>query len=226
MKTIRNISAASLLLFAGCVTMPDPVPDAYLMRKTPEEGTKLEKIENAVIAKNHEIKDTQDRVKATRHSLDVEKGRLSILMDEKNLLLEKQKQYVLENDQAKLDETRKMLAVKDNDINSQSARVDYTTALLEQVAAQKDVAEAELAVRVAELSYEKAVIAKDYLLKLQAAAAEAGEKDKGKSSLDAEKYDEKYRKYLDKQREILSGKKNALDQASVKLKIAEEKLKK
>jgi len=226
MKTTWAISAASLLLFAGCVTMPEPVPDMYLLQKTPGQVKKLETIESAIIAKNHEIKDLSDKVTNVMHTLAVEKGRLSILMDEKNLLLEKQKQYLLENDPAKLDENKKVLVDKEDEINSQKARVDYTAALLEYTSDHKDAAESELAVLVAELSYEKAQIAKAYLLKLQAEAAAGEAKGKKKTSLGAETFDAKYKQYLDKQQEILSGKRDVLDQASIKLKMAEEKLKK
>jgi hypothetical protein len=224
MKITWAISAAALLLSAGCVTMPEPVPEMYLMQKTPEQVKTLEKIENAIIAKNHEIRDLSDKVTNVMHTLVVEKGRLSILTDEKNLLLEKQKQYLLENDEVKLDESKKLLVDKEDEINTQQSRVDYTAGLLDYTTEHKDVAESELAVLVAELSYEKSQIAKAYLMKLQTAAGD--DKGKKKTSLGAEKFDEKYKQYLDKQREILSGKRDVLDQASIKLKMAEGKLKK
>lgn len=210
-----------LAVLAGCVTMPDPVPVGYLIDKTADQGKALEKLESGIIAKNHEVRMLKDKVGDTEQKVKVEKGRLDILKDERKLLDEKQKQYQLENDAAKIEENTKQIAAKAGEITMQENKVEYATASSELARAQKEVGESELAVMVAELNYEKARIAKDYLVKHQVAGA-AEKKDK---SADPEKYDEKYRAYLDKQRETLVGKKNARDEAALKLKIAEDKLK-
>jgi predicted phage tail protein len=223
MRTILIIAAALFIAFTGCVTMPDPVPDPYLADKSAEDAKTIDKLTGDIIAKNHEIKGMRNKVKETDHALEVEKGRLSILQEERKLLFEKKKQFVLENDQARIDENKKMIFDKDNEIDSQNARVEYTATLLEHTAFRNEVLESELAVLIAQLNFEKARIAKAYLLKREEASGEDGKKQKKGEALT---YDEKYLKYLDKQRESLASQKNDLEKLAVKLKMAEEKLKK
>ncbi len=93
MRSFVTLTAALLLSLAGCVTMPDPVPVNYLVEKTPEQGKILEKLENGIIAKNHEVKALKDKSQAADQKVNVEKGRLGILKDERSLLDEKKKQY-------------------------------------------------------------------------------------------------------------------------------------
>jgi hypothetical protein len=222
MRSLIIMITVSLVSLAGCVTMPEKVPDEYLSEKSAEQAKNLEKMENAVISKNHEVQAFKDKVEGASQKLKIEKGRLGIFKDEKKLLDEKQKQYQLENDSAKIGENAKLVSEKEAEITSQVNRVEYSTAFRDHVKAQKEVADAELSALVAELNYEKSRIAKDYLVKRQVEST--GEK-KDKSSVDAEKYDEKYRAYLDKQREALSAKKITREEAAVQLKITEDKLK-
>jgi len=203
--------------------MPDPVPADYLVDKTADQSKVLEKLENSIIAKNHEIKTLKDRDEAAGQKVKVEKGRLDILKNEKNLLEEKKKQYQLENDLPGIDENNKQLAVKDAEIKTQETKLEHAKTAFEFARAQREVGEAELSVMVAELNYEKSRIAREYLVKRFVANPPA-EGDKKKTA-DPDKYDEQYRKYLEKQREILVEKRNARDEASLKLKIAEDKLK-
>ncbi len=222
MRIMFTIITVSLIALVGCVTMPNPVPDMYLMEKSAEEENSMEKLSMDIIAKNHEIQEIRSKINGIKHTLEVENGRLLILQEEKNLLLKKQKQYVLENDQTNIDNNKKMTVDKDNEIISQTDRVEYTSALLEDTIAQDEVIETELAVFVAELNYKKANIAKAYLLKQQSAI---GEDSKKKKEV-AETYVVKYQQHMDKQREILADKKNELEKTTVKLKMAEEKNKK
>ncbi|OHD63032.1 MAG: hypothetical protein A2176_09440 [Spirochaetes bacterium RBG_13_51_14] len=205
--------------------MPDPVPYAYLVEKTAEQGSALEKQENSIIAKNQENRKLKDKVKDADYKLKVDTGRLDILKEEKKLLEEKQKQYQLENDSERINENAKQISDKEGEIQMQSARVEYYSAVLEHVKTQNEVAEAELSVLVAELNYQKSTIAKEYLMKRKGAVTASDEK-KGSTLPDPEKYEDKYQKYLDRQREILVAKKQARDEAAMKVKIAEEKLKK
>ncbi len=225
MRALVILTIAMLLTLAGCDIMPDPVPADYLADKTAEQGKALEKIENGIIAKNHEVGTLKERLKAADQNVKVEKGRLVILKDERRLLDEKKKQYQLENDTANIEENNKQIGLKDESIKTQEIKVEYAAASQELARAQKEVGETELAVMVAELSYEKSKIAKEYLVKRQTANAGDDQNKKDKAA-DPEKYDEKYQKYLEKQRQNLVAKKNTRDEASMKLKIVEDKLKK
>ena len=221
MKSILLLLAASLIILTGCVTMPDPVPDEYLVDKSVEQGKTLEKLENFVIAKNHAAQVMKNKLHEAEQKLKVDRGRLGILKDEKKLLEDKQKQYKLENDGARVDETANLIAQKDNEIRAQAARVDNSSALYELAGADKDVADADLSVQVAELRYERARIGRDYLVSRMGTA---DPKEKKESSESPDKYDEKYRIYLEKQRQILADKKEDREEAAVKVRMTEDKL--
>ncbi len=225
MRSFVILTAALLVSLAGCVTMPDPVPVDYLAEKSAEQGKILEKLENAIIAKNHEVKTLKNKEQAAGQKVKVEKGRLDILKDESRLLNEKKKQYQLENDIANIDENNKQIAIKEAEIKTQEVKLEYATVSLELAQAQREVAETELSVMVAELNYEKARIAREYLVKRYVANPPA-DQDKKNRNANPDKYDEKYRLYLEKQRESLVKKRNARDEVALKLKIAEDKLKK
>jgi hypothetical protein len=222
MRTLIACLAASAVILAGCVTMPEEVPDTYLAEKTADEGKVLDKLKTAIIAKNQEVRILKDKVKDADLKLKIEKGRASILQQEKGLLESKQKQYQLENDAAKMNENAKLMVDNDFQLRAGNDRVDYAKAALELAKAQQEVGEAELAVQVAELSSEKARIAKTYLLKKQSSGVTD---DKKASGTGPETYDEKYVKFLEKQRETLVSKKAARDEAALKLKVAEDKIK-
>jgi hypothetical protein len=222
MRSLIIVITAFLVSLTGCITMPEKVPDEYLSDKTSDQSKNLEKMENAVISKNHEVQTFKEKAEDAERKLKIEKGRLGILKDEKKLMEERQKQYQLENDSEKIGENAKLISQKESEIIWQVNRVEYAVAFRDHVKAQKEVVDTELSVLVAELNYARSRIAKAYLLKRQVNAA-ADKKDK--ASVDAGKYDEKYRAYLDKQREVLAAKRVSLEEAAVKLKITEDKLK-
>ncbi len=225
MRSFVILTAALLLSLAGCVTMPDPVPVDYLAEKTAEQDKVLEKLENSVIAKNQEVKTLKEKEQAAEQKVKVEKGRLEILKDERKLLDEKKKQYQMENDITNFDESNRQIAIKEAETRTQQTKLEHMTAAFELARAQREVGETELAVMVAEMNYEKSKIAREYLVKRYVANT-AVEQDKKNKAANPDKYDEKYRAYLEKQRENLVDRRNARDEASLKLKIAEDKLKK
>lgn len=202
--------------------MPDPVPEAYLAGTKAEQARTIEGLEKAAIAKNQSVRVRKDGESEAERVLQVEEGRLSIMKDEKRLLEEKQRQYQLEEDSKKLEENAKLMAEKDAQIAAQAARVEYSAARLELAKAEREVADAELAVAVAELNYEKAKIARDFLV---ARGAETADEKKGPLAEKPEDFDQPYRKFLDKQRSILVKKNAAREEAAVKVKIADEKMK-
>jgi hypothetical protein len=222
MRSLIICLTVSTVFLAGCLTMPEEVPDAYLVEKTADEGKTIEKLKTDIIAKNQEIHVLKDRVTDAGQKQKVEKGRTSILKQEKSLLEDKQKQYQLENDTAKMNENAKAMVDNDYQLRAGNARLEVAIAALDLAEAQQEVGEAELAVQVAELASAKAKVAKTYLVKKQSSGVPDDKKASGKGP---ETYDEKYVKYLEKQRETLVSKKAARDEAALKLKVAEDKFK-
>lgn len=221
MKAPLHAVAIMLVALSGCVTLPDPVPEAYLAGTSAEQARTIEGLEKTAIAKNQAVRVRKDRESEAERILKVEEGRLSIMKEEKRLLEEKQRQYQLEEDAKKIEENAKLMAEKDAQVASQAARVEYSAARVELARAEREVADAELAVAVAELNYEKAKIARDFLV-AQGTGAEGVKK--GPFAEKPEDFDRPYRKFLEKQRSILVKKNAAREEASVKVKIADEKM--
>lgn len=222
MKASLYTVVVMLVALSGCVTLPDPVPEAYLAGTSAEQARTIEGLEKTAIAKNQAVRVMKDRESEAERILKVEEGRLSIMKEEKRLLEEKQRQYQLEEDAKKIEENAKLMAEKDAQVASQAARVEYSAARLVLARAEREAADAELAVAVAELNYEKAKIARDFLV-AQGTGAEGAKK--GPFADKPEDFDQPYRKFLEKQRSILVKKNAAREEASVKAKIADEKMK-
>ncbi|HQL81125.1 MAG TPA: hypothetical protein PK307_02910 [Spirochaetota bacterium] len=222
MRALIIFMTASAVFCAGCVTMPAEVNPEYLVDRTAEEGRTLEKLGAAIIAKRQEIPDLKKKVEDAELKLKIVRGWTAILKQEKSLLENKQKQFQLENDTAKMNANAKLMVDNDYQIRAENERLDYAKAVLELAESEPEVAEAELSVSVAELAFEKAKIARTYLVRKQGATVPD---DKKSSSKAPESYDEKYRKYLEQQRERLVSKKTARDEAAKRLKVTEDRLK-
>ena len=215
MKRVIVWACVCLCWCAGCVTMPEDVPDAYLVEKTAEEQKALDTLASRIIAKRQEIAAGRQKVSDAEQKAAIEKGRLNLTLKERDLLLERQKQYRLENDQAGISETSRQIAEKEIAVESQRAKVEHADASVDLAKAQVAVSEAELSVLVAELKYRKAKIAAAYLER---------QKSGGDQKRPEEPYDKKYADYLAKQREIVTEKQNSLEKAAMRVKIAEQKL--
>ncbi len=221
MKSLILFLSAAAVFFAGCVTMPGEVNPEYLVDKTAEENKTIEKLQASIIAKRQEIPDLKKKVEEAGQRLKVIRGWAVILKQEKSLLENKQKHFQLENDAAKMNANAKLMIDNDYQIRAEAERLGYARAVLELAEAQQEVAEAELSVQVAELANEKAKIARTYLVRKQGTTVPDGKKS---SSKGPETFDEKYRNYLDQQREQLISKRAARDEAVKRLKITEDKL--
>jgi hypothetical protein len=214
------LTAASIFL-AGCVTMPAEVNPDYLAEKSADEGKTLDRLGAGIIAKRQELPDLKKKVEDAELRLKLVKGWAAILKQEKSLLENKQKHFQLENDTAKMNANAKLMVDNDYQIRAENERLENAKAVLALAEAQQEVTEAELSVQVAELSYEKAKIARTYLVKKQGTTVP----DDKKASKGPETYDEKYRKYLEQQREELVSRKAVRDEAAKKLRVTEDRLK-
>ncbi len=183
---IAFLTALSII-FAGCVTMPDPVDDMFLKEKTQEEAVKLENIESDIIAKNknRDMVEKDSEIAAKKAEL----SRKEVVQKEASIdvLLEKEKLFASTKD-SRLPEVQKEREKESLKLNQLKAKRDYDIAKSNEANALLEVKKYELAVKVAELSYEKAQIAKAYQMKRQ--------KEYAKKMVDVEDY----KKFLDNQK--------------------------
>jgi PBP1b-binding outer membrane lipoprotein LpoB len=186
-RLVLFIFIAVAVLFSGCVTMPDPIDELYLKEKTEQDTAKLDKIEADIIAK----KKSQDIVEKDAE-IAAQKADLSgkeVLQTKAGIavLLDKEKLYTTTKDN-KLQDVQKEIEKSNLKFAQLKAKQDYDIAKSNAASALLEVKKYELGVKVAELNYEKALIAKAYQMKRK--------KEYEKNMID----DEDYKKFLDDQK--------------------------
>jgi hypothetical protein len=204
---------ALAVFFSGCVTMPDPIDELFLKEKTQQDTAKLDKIEADIIAK----KKSQDIVEKDAE-IAAQKAGLSgkeVLQTEAeiNVLLDKEKLYTTTKD-SKLQEVQKEREKNTLKLAQLKAKQDYDIAKSNETNALLEVKKFELGVKVAELNYEKALIAKAYQMKR--------EKEYKKNMID----DEEYKKFLEDQKIKLEDYQKEYEKASKVVVEKEDILKK
>jgi hypothetical protein len=224
-----------VVLFTGCVTMPDTIDEAYLVEKTPEQTAKLDKIAQNVIAKKKDGDEAKKNLAIAEQSVKVSEEMAAFLEREKSLLVQREKLYTLKRDDQKLSEVRSRLKENKQQRRGEKAHLAFTIAFRDDAQAIVELRQAELAVSVAELNYEKAKIAQAFILKgkEKAGKKETEAKEEGffkglmkkisgsdKKGVDVKKFEE----YLNKQKDNLKEAKAQQEKTAEKLKKAEKKL--
>ncbi len=150
--------------FTGCMTLPDPVDDIYLTEKTNEETAKLDKIAVDIIAKKKEKDEVEKDFEIAVQKVETSRTELSQIEAANIALLEKEKLYKMTKDSKLEDIQKEKEKNKIKEVQSK-AHLDYNIAKADETKALLEVRKYELAVKVAEIDYEKALIAKTYQMK-------------------------------------------------------------
>ncbi|MCU0849100.1 MAG: hypothetical protein MUD12_14565 [Spirochaetes bacterium] len=230
---MKRFSLTGLILsivITGCVSLPDPVPEEFLVNKTPEESKKLADIESAIIKKKNEIDRARKEYDQSEEKANIAEERISVLEKEKSLFAEKEKLYTIEKDEKNLGDIRNKIVENETQLVKARAISEYSSAYRDYCRALFEYNETELAVSVAELYYEKSLIARDFLLKKDDRARQQNT-DTVKTATFANQDSDKavdvqmYSNYFVKQKDALRGKGDKLKEMTAKLRSAENKLK-
>jgi hypothetical protein len=203
---MKKLSLCIAIAFiAGCATMPDPVKDEYLVNQTAAQKQKLNDLAQNIISKRKEKEKLDDELKITSQKLVIVEKNIPVLEREHDMLLEKQKLYTLENNEDMVSKTNEEISRNRTLVSQQKARQKYLKALENNQKALIDLRLAELAVLVADMEYEKSVIARVYQEK------ELGLTDKPQTDKDGKEQPAlinitTYQDYLAKQRRLLASK--------------------
>jgi hypothetical protein len=212
MKYMMALIIAASVILSGCLTMPDPVDDVYLKEKTSEENAKLNKIEAEIIAKKKDKDVIEKDAEIAALKAELSKKEVSEINAAYASLLEKEKLYTATGD-SKLAEIQKQKETTNLKLIQAKAKQEYSTAKRDETNALLEVKKSELAVKVAELSYEKSLIAKAYQMKRQ--------KEYAKNMID----ETDYKKFMDDQKIKLEDNQKEYQKASKITADTEEKLK-
>lgn len=205
----------TVLFISGCVTLPKPVDDVYLTEMTEEEAAKLDKIGQDIIVRKQNKDKIEKEIEILKQRIEVTGKEISELEAANELFLEKEKLYSMTDENDKLVELQKEKSKNKIKVNELKANLKYLNAKNNEKNSFLDIEKSELAVKVAELDYEKALIAKTYQLK----RAEEFEED---DIID----DAEYKKFLDDQKVNLDENRKKYEKAVKETEKAEEEAKK
>ena len=208
--------AVIILVITGCVSRPQPLEDKYLVDMTQEEKDKLSSLEDALIAKRQEKVEKQEEYEAVESDGIEEDKKLAELEKQLIDLKDKARYLKAEKNEEGVSENQTLQNEKKAEIDKQKKVVDYFKTRKDYHKSNVDVKDAELAVILSELNYEKSKIAKrnrDKEIEEELAKNPPQENDenKKKSILDKFKKDkgpqsidvEKYRKYYEQEKDRL-----------------------
>ncbi|MFH0976614.1 MAG: hypothetical protein V1874_12600 [Spirochaetota bacterium] len=212
MKYMMALLIATSVILSGCLTMPDPIDDVYLKEKTSEENVKLDKIGTDIIAKKKDKDVIEKDAEIAALKAELSKKEVTEISATNASLEEKEKLYTATGD-SKLAEIQKQKEANNLKLIQAKAKQEYSTAKKDETNALLEVKKSELAVKVAELSYEKALIAKAYQMKRQ--------KEYAKNMID----ETDYKKFMDDQKIKLEDYQKEYQKAAKITSDAQEKLK-
>ncbi len=224
MKYRVLLSLLVVSAFAGCLaTMPPAVKDVYLVEKTADEEKKLNTIEDEIIAINQENNKLKDAIKITKQMIVVSENQVASLEEQKKVKIEKEKLYTISNENDKLAEVKKQIQENDEKLRLENINLKYLKAKKDYEDSSISLKESELSVKVAELYFEKAKIARKFQDKTMGVApkgsTEAVRDDKNKIDVS------EYEKYLASQKEKLLNKQQEQQRYADVFKKAEAELK-
>jgi len=191
------------------------VDDVYLTEMTEEEAAKLDKIGQDIIVRKQNKDKIEKEIEILKQRIEVTGKEISELEAANELFLEKEKLYSMTDENDKLVELQKEKSKNKIKVNELKTNLKYLNAKNNEKNSFLDIEKSELAVKVAELDYEKALIAKTYQLK----RAEEFEEDD--IIVDAE-----YKKFLDDQKVNLDENRKKYEKAVKETEKAEEEAKK
>ncbi len=162
MKHYHWLYSLLLGLCIGCVTMPEPVSDSYMIDKTKDEQKLISELQEKIVSKKLEMDNYRDTVKKADQTLLRSRSEFSVLNKKKSLFMEEQKLALVKEDQAAANEIQEQINGNELLIQKQKLHVRFSELMKANAEATGKIKESELAVLVAEMSYEKAKVAKKY----------------------------------------------------------------
>lgn len=154
--------AVLLVCVSGCVSVPQKIDELLLSEKTPQQGAKINELEDKIINQNKNVASSEMKLTASSKRLSKEQGTLSVLDKEKALCEEKLKVAKAAESEVEISSAQDELEKNGVKINLQKLKVDYFTALKRYDTASSNYEASKLNTLVAELDYEKAKIARAY----------------------------------------------------------------
>lgn len=160
---------AAIIIFTGCVSMPESVDEKYLVEKTSAQNETLAGIEKEIIVKNRAVKTAEEVLDVKRKAPEFTDKEIELLDKENRILQDEVDLYTKYMDARNLEVRKSRLSENELYTKKKKSLNDLQKAETELATADLEVKQADLAVSVAELEYEKSKIAASYRDKTETA---------------------------------------------------------
>lgn len=217
-----------IILFTGCMSIPEKIDDKYLVEKTAEQNDTISRIEKEIIEKNHAVKSAQDVLDIKNKAPEFTDREIELLEKENKILQDQVDLYTKYMDARSLEVRKARLSENESYTKKKKTLNELQKAEIELASADLEVKQADLAVSVAELEYERSKIAAQYRDKTESAGPEEKKSFFSKFTGGSNKADDKYgygvySEFLEKKKKELQ---KARDKYAEALKKFEEAKKK
>jgi len=152
----------ALTFITGCTTLPGPVDERYLAEKTDNDAARLEMIEKEIISKNREKQAAEQNRKENTPDIENTKKVLSLITGENRLLKDQLELYTRSKDARNMEIKKEQLAENEEKLERQKKLLKYEESQKNLYDTEAELRNAELAVLVAKLNFEKSKIAEAY----------------------------------------------------------------
>jgi len=174
MKQIIPVILLSLMI-AACSTMPKEIDDKYLAEKTESDTKAIYSLEQKIIDKNKEKQAVESRMKEQTKLPAGTEEEIKLLKKENSILKDQIYYYEKNKDAVNLETKKAQLVENESMMSKKAALLEYQQSEKNLLDAELELKNAELAQSIAELNSEKSKIAKTYRDKNEPAKPEKEE---------------------------------------------------
>lgn len=232
MKQILPVILLSLMI-ASCSTMPKEIDEKYLTEKTESDTKSVYALEQKIIDKNKEKQAVERKMKEQAKLPAGTEEEIKLLKKENGILKDQVYYYEKNKDAVNLEAKKAQLIENESSLSKKTALFQYQQSEKNLNEAELDLRNAELAQAIAELNNEKSKIAKIYRDKNEPAKPEEKEnfftklvnKINRKDPDDIYGY-KKYDKFLEKKKQETSKAESKYKEAVIKFQDAKLNLEK
>lgn len=146
----------------GCTTLPGPVDEQYLAEKTDSDAARLEQIEKEIIVKNREKQASEQNLRENTPDIENTREALNLITRENKLLKDQLELYTRSKDAKNMEIKKEQLAENEGKLERQRRLLKYQESQKNLYDTEAELRNAELAVLVAKLNFEKSKIAEAY----------------------------------------------------------------
>lgn len=232
MKQILPVIFLSLII-AACSTMPKEIEDRYLAEKTESDTKSIYSLEQKIIDKNKEKQTVESKMKEQAKLPEMTKEEIKLLEEENDVLKDQVYYYEKNKDAVNLEAKKIQLLENNSALAKKTALFEYQKSEKNLLEAELGLKTAELAEYISELNSKKSKIAKIYRDKNEPAEPEKEDtfftkllnKINPKDPDDVYGY-KKYDEYLDKKKQETAKALFNYEEADIKFKSAKTALEK